>query len=91
MRKGIHAFTPKNDEFNSVEGRQETKGTHPSTPKNDEFNSVERREGTKETHASTPKNDEFNLIQGREKREGSRDKHRTGHPGRPVQSALQDK
>jgi hypothetical protein len=64
--KGIHAFTSKNDEFNSVEDWQETKGTHAFAPKNDKFNSVEDRPETKGTHASTPKNDEFNSVERRE-------------------------
>jgi hypothetical protein len=42
--KETHAFTPKNDESNSVEGPQSMKETHASTPKNGEFNSVEDRQ-----------------------------------------------
>jgi hypothetical protein len=50
QQKKIHAFTPKNDKFYSVDCRQEMKGTHTSTPKSDEFNSVEGRQEIKGTH-----------------------------------------
>jgi len=60
QEKEIHASTPKNDEFNSVDGRQEVKGTHSSTPENNEFNWIEGRQEIKRTYASTWENDEFN-------------------------------
>jgi hypothetical protein len=42
--KEMHASNLEDDEFNSVEGRQEMKRMHASTPKNNEFNSVEGRQ-----------------------------------------------
>jgi len=62
----MHAFTPKNDEFNSVDCRQEIKGTYASTPRNGKFNSVEGRQEIKGTYASTPKNDESNSVEGQQ-------------------------
>jgi hypothetical protein len=50
QRKRTHAFTRKNDEFNSDEGRQETIGMHTSTLENDGHNSIEGREERKGTH-----------------------------------------